>query len=1406
MHPLTHLITSADPATRNQSLDALAAVLSAEELHRQCAELDAFRRRSANLYERVRALFFLYALHRFHLPAKLSALGSGVRPPVPGLIPFRGFEHLLERRFEEAIDTFLAEQERRGPSDALCSALAAAYYRLAFQTLADQVRRSVRSVRGNQWMFRLGHPADQPLRVRPELLRRGPDGTYPILRERTPVRMDLTHCGWSDIFFLGMDYPEGAKVLNVSIDLGVHGRDATPRPPVEAYLRVIEEPRLRLTSVDLGATTDITHLAEVFDFAKDYLGLLKAAVIASGVVPPGIEGSGHDLSELLAQMVGPGRGLELVSCVNDIPKGSRLAVSTSLLAALISVCMRATSQAASLTGPLQENERRLVLARALLGEWLGGSGGGWQDSGGVWPGMKLIEGVAAAEGDPEFGISRGRLMPEHRILDRADASPETRRQLQESLVLVHGGMAQNVGPILEMVTEKYLLRCEAEWAARQGMLDILEEILDALRRGDVPAIGRATTRNFRQPIQTIIPWATNHFTETVIERVGAAFGADFWGFWMLGGMSGGGMGFIFAPQRKAEAQTRLGQIMSDAKRELQHALPFAMDPVVYDFAINEHGTCADLLTGDEALMPPSYYTLVLPPLLRQERHALSPLRRAELDKFGAACRARPELRGMVQTLFDVMLPRGKAETANGESLTALLAQNGFDPAQHEQIRADLKEGRIGLAQNRLPASAVIEDAREEDVTDSRRWSEVDGAIQDAIGSGLASSGAGALARGSLANASLAPDSTRSVFTPFDKHRPAAIVHRRLPHWFQEGCTYFVTFRLADALPSHVVEQWRRERASWFSQMPEPTNADAVEEAHALFSAKFEDRLDEGHGSCLLRAPEAADEVERCLRHLDGQHYSLGTFVIMPNHVHVLVRPLMDHPLPAILQAWKCVTAHKLNKRFGRKGPLWQDESFDHIVRDEHQLERFARYIEENPLRVKLPPDAFRTGIGTGGRPASGLPQAGRLPDPVAGGAPPPLTRPSPTNVAELGLAALQQGEVAVITLAAGAGSRWTGGAGTCKALHPFCRLAGQHRTFIETHLAKSRRVSRAVGSWLPHVFTTSYLTHEPIAKFLDRLQNYAYEGPLRLSPGRNVGLRLVPTVRDLRFLWEEMPQQLLDEQQQKVRDSLRAALMSWARTSGEASDYTDNLPLQCLHPVGHFYEVPNLFRNGVLAGLLTERPQLKYLLLHNIDALGADVDPAWLGLHIQSGACLTFEVITRRLEDRGGGLARVNGRVRLVEGLALPREEEEFKLSYYNSNTCWIDLDRVLAAFGLTRADILAAGADASSGSTAEASTAGPASATREKIAVAIRALAAKMPTYVTLKDVKKRWGHGQEDVFPVAQFERLWVDVTALPEIDSRFVVVPRLRGQQLKDPAQLDGWLRDGSAAYVESLCEWA
>jgi len=1100
------VITADDPGVRNQPLDSLCAGLPLAGLLEECAALEEFRRRSENLYERVRALFFLYAIHRFHIPAREGAAAEG-------RIPFHGYLHLLERRFEEAIREFLSEQQRQGPSAALSSALAAAYRSLGFQTLADQVRRSVRSTRGNQWMFRAGHPLDSPLRIRRELLAPDPaTGLLPVLREATPVRMDFSHSAWSDIFFLGMDYPQGARVFNTSINLAVRG-SGQPRPPVEASFRIIDEPVLRLVSIDLGAAADIRSTAEIFDFARDYLGLLKAAVIASGLVPSGMEGSGLDLAELLERLTGSrSLGIELVSRVHDIPKGSRLAVSTSLLACLITACMRATGQVRRLTGELDEPERRTVAARAILGEWLGGSGGGWQDSGGVWPGMKLIEGVPSGPGDVEYGVSRGCLLPRHRIFPLDEITVETRRQLQQSLVLVHGGMAQDVGPILEMVTEKYLLRLDAEWRARLDAGRILDEIIACLKRGDIRGLGACTHRNFEGPIQTIIPWAGNHYTDLLIEGARRAFGESFWGFWMLGGMAGGGMGFLLAPDTAAAARDTLGELMLETKRKIDRGVPFAMDPVVYDFSINEYGTMAELLTGPGALMPPGYYTLRGPALLRREARELSLGQRRELEVFAAAARSRPEWSGMAYALFERLLPGTESAAATSrQALEELLDANGFDRLQHEKIRADLRSGRIGLAQNRLPITTTIEDVREGDVTDARR----------------------------------------------------------------------------------------------------------------------------------------------------------------------------------------------------------------------------------------------------------GLPRA----------------------LARLGEEALASGALAIITLAGGMGTRWTRGAGVVKALNPFLRLRGRWRNFIEIHLAKSRRALSLFGKGPAHIFTTSFMTHGPVEDWLRRENHYGYSGRVLLSPGRSIGLRLIPMARDLRFAWEEMPQQMLDEQKQKMRDSARAALISWAVASGEGADYTDNLPEQCVHPVGHWYELPNLLLNGVLRRLLDEQPALRYLLLHNIDTLGAWADPALLGLHIESGAAMTCEVIGREMEDRGGGLARVDGKLRLVEGLALPEERLEFELSFYNSNTMWITIDALLAVFGLTRASL----------------------ADEARAREAVRRVAARMPAYVTLKDVKKRWGKGQEDVFPVSQYEKLWGDMTALPDWQCAYVVVERRRGQQLKEVAQLDGWLREGSAAWVEQLCEF-
>ena len=148
-----------------------------------------------------------------------------------------------------------------------------------------------------------------------------------------------------------------------------------------------------------------------------------------------------------------------------------------------------------------------------------------------------------------------------------------------------------------------------------------------------------------------------------------------------------------------------------------------------------------------------------------------------------------------------------------------------------------------------------------------------------------------------------------------------------------------------------------------------------------------------------------------------------------------------------------------------------------------------------------------------------------------------------------------------------------------------------------------------------------------------------------------------------------------------------------------------------------------------------------------------------------------------------GNLKHLSELKKVMNSLSSMNEDIEFDLSFYNSMTTWIHLDRLLAVFDLTRSDL----------------------EDQTRIDESIRSLAKRLPTYITLKDVKKRWGHGQEDVFPVAQFEKLWGDMTALPDVACHFMVTDLLRGQQLKQQSQLDGWLRDGSAKGIDRLCEW-
>ena len=220
-------------------------------------------------------------------------------------------------------------------------------------------------------------------------------------------------------------------------------------------------------------------------------------------------------------------------------------------------------------------------------------------------------------------------------------------------------------------------------------------------------------------------------------------------------------------------------------------------------------------------------------------------------------------------------------------------------------------------------------------------------------------------------------------------------------------------------------------------------------------------------------------------------------------------------------------------------------------------------------------------------------------------------------------------------------------------------------------------------------------------------------------PGRSRGLADVsPCPATCVSPWKKCLSRSSTCRPQKGAGELAHLPIAWAEGIGRWQRLHRNLPHQCLHPVGHGFEFPNLLRNGTLAKILAQRPQLKYLMLHNLDTLGAHLIRAGGAAHPRGGVP-SFEVIPRRIEDRGGGLACVNGQVRLVEGLAMPRDEDEFHLKYYNSMTTWITLDRLLEVFGLLRDDL----------------------ADDAKVTTAIRRLSLRLPTYIALKEVKKRLG-----------------------------------------------------------------
>ena len=203
-----------------------------------------------------------------------------------------------------------------------------------------------------------------------------------------------------------------------------------------------------------------------------------------------------------------------------------------------------------------------------------------------------------------------------------------------------------------------------------------------------------------------------------------------------------------------------------------------------------------------------------------------------------------------------------------------------------------------------------------------------------------------------------------MFELFDPDSDVRITDgSNLPHWFQPAVTYFITFRTGDSLPADVARRWYAERARWleqhgiFTSMPDWKDklAELPKEQrkrlHANFSRRYMESLDKGWGEGVLRRPELSKIVADSLLHFDGDRYHMDDFVVMPNHVHLLVCLLGDTDVLKQWYSWKKFAAGKINKALGQSGRFWQEESFDHLVRSPEQFYAIQQYIGNNPSHL-----------------------------------------------------------------------------------------------------------------------------------------------------------------------------------------------------------------------------------------------------------------------------------------------------------------------------------------------------------------------------------------------------------------------------------------------------------------------
>lgn len=197
----------------------------------------------------------------------------------------------------------------------------------------------------------------------------------------------------------------------------------------------------------------------------------------------------------------------------------------------------------------------------------------------------------------------------------------------------------------------------------------------------------------------------------------------------------------------------------------------------------------------------------------------------------------------------------------------------------------------------------------------------------------------------------------------------------LPHWFKEGASYAVTFRLADSIPQSVLREYSEEKRMLEEielkaeeQGEDTTARDARLKIEKLYSLRMEGTLEQGFGECQLRRPEIAAIVRDAIMRFEGERFELGAWCVMPNHVHLVIKPLGAHSLSSILQGMKSFSAKKANELLGREGAFWQKESYDHIIRDGEEYAKQTRYVLGNPEKAGLVGWEFVGESAVGGRP------------------------------------------------------------------------------------------------------------------------------------------------------------------------------------------------------------------------------------------------------------------------------------------------------------------------------------------------------------------------------------------------------------------------------------------------------